>query len=273
MPLPTADTLRAAATTLKKQSQALEALATATEPLSAGRVSAALAAWEKAGNADAAALVNSVQAWAADEKSTRRERLAAELRAGCERAGVELAVVTRDPLELRLPPLGVRIDVEGGQAEIVYAREVLATCDADADSILRARAAALADLEADAWDPVAFHGQLRRAWHRAAPGPGEWAEIAEVLPELAFLRQGRAFRLDPSPRKFAAYTKVQLAWDLWRLRRDRALSADGWRLTVAPATGASTRDKTRVYWLEDDRGAGQFHLTLRFVREEAPRAD
>lgn len=271
MPLPAADALRSAASVLKKQSQALEALALAVEPPSPAKVAAAHALWEKAGQADPSALVAPVADWLREEKTGRRERLSSELRAGCERAGVELLVVTRDPLELRLPPLGVRVDLEAGEAEITFAREVLATTDTTAEGILRARATALASLEAAPWDAAAFHAALRRAWSRCTLGSGDWAELADVLPELAFLRQGKAFRQDPSPKRFEPYPKAQLAYDLWRLRRDRALSQDGWRLSVAPATGASTRDKVRVYWLEDDRGAGQFHLTLRFTREEPPR--
>lgn len=267
MPLPSPDQLRAAAATLKRQSQALDALAAAVDPPVAGKVAAAWAAWEKAGSADLAALAD-VPAWMAEEKAGRRERLSHTLRASCEKAGVELAVVTRDPLELRLAPLGVSIDVEANRAALTFGRQELAVAEADSDAILRARADALTALEATPWEPAAFHARLRRAWSRSAASPGDWAEIAEVLPELVFLSQSRAFRADPSARRFEPYSRAQLCYDLWRLRRDRVLTQDGWRLTVAPATGASTKDKSRVFWLEDDRGQGQWHLTLRFVREE-----
>lgn len=267
MPLPSPDALRAAVATLKRQAQALDALATAVDPPAAGKIAAAWAAWEKAGAPDLAALAE-VPAWLTEERTGRRERLALALRAGCERAGIELAVLTRDPIELRLPPLGVSIDVEANRAAVTFGRQDLAVAEADADAILRARADALATLEATPWEPATFHARLRRAWTRAASTPGDWAEIAEVLPELVFLSQSRAFRADPSAKRFEPYSRAQLCYDLWRLRRDRALTQDGWRLTVAPATGASTKDKSRVFWLEDERGQGQWHLTLRFVREE-----
>lgn len=273
MSIPPPAALKDAAARLKKQAKALETLANVITPPAAARIELALVALEKAGAVDVPALRADMAAWLVEEKAGRRERLNADLRAGCEAAGVELLVITRDPLELRIPPLGVRIDVEAGKSTLTFGRENVEAADASAGGILAARTRALAALEGTGWDPAGFHLRLRRAWSRSAPEPGAWVEIAELLPELVFLSQPKAFRADPSARRFVAYSRAQLCYDLWRLRRDRGLSHDGWRLTVAPATGASTKDKSRVFWLEDDRGAGQYHLTLRFVREDTTRVD
>lgn len=273
MSLPAPVALKDAATRLKKQAKVLESLAKAAEPPTPARLDAGLAALDKIGRADVARLHADIAAWLVDERAGRRERLSADLRAGSDAAGIELLVITRDPLELRLPPIGVRVDVEAGKSVLTFGREEVATADASAAGILAARTAAVAALEGKGWDAAALHLRLRRAWSRAAAEPGAWAEIAEILPELAFLSQPKAFRADPSPRRFVPYARAQLCYDLWRLRRDRALTQDGWRLTVAPATGASTKDKSRVFWLEDDRGVGQYHLTLRFVREDGPRGE
>ena len=36
---------------------------------------------------------------------------------------------------------------------------------------------------------------------------------------------------------------------------------------------ACTKDKARVFWVEDGEGRGAWHLTLRFVREEEIHAE
>lgn len=265
--LPTPDELRRAVITLKAQVKALEGLAKAVAPPAPVGLAKGFAALEKAGEVDVGALRVRIGAWITDEKVSRRERLSAALRAGCEAEQIELVVLSKEPLELNLSPLTVQIDIEGNKAEVCFSKQVLEASAADGPAILAARRRALQALEGDPWDAGAFHTMLHKAWTRAAP-TGGWAELIDVLPELVLLRQPRAFRLDPDPKRFVPYSRARFAYDLWRLRRDRSLTRDGWRLSIAPATGASTKDKKQVYWLEDDRGQGQYHNTLRFVREE-----
>lgn len=265
-PLPSPEFLLRTAKALKAQAKAIAVLAKAVSPPSPDRLGRGLAALEKAGGADVSAVRMEIEAWLAEEKAGRRERLSTALRAGCEAANLELLVLSKAPLELRLPPISARIDLEANRAELLYSQQLLASCEADAAAILTARRGAVAALEGEGWATAAFHTLLHRAWTRAAPGGG-WAELVDVLPEVVLLHQPRSFRLDPAPKRFVSYSRAQFAYDLWRLRRDRALSQNGWRLSVAPATGASTKDKKAVFWLEDDRGQGQYHLTLRFVRE------
>lgn len=212
-----------------------------------------------------AALAGELVAWVEHERSTRGARLRADLRAACAERDIPVGVLSRDPLELYLPPITVRVDVDADRADLSFARIRLARCRADGVAVAAARDEAVAGLEGDSWDPNRYLGQLRDAWARA--GRGDWVELVDVLPELALLRQPAAFRKNPVARQFQPYPRVQFAYDLWRLRRDRCLAADGWRLTLGSATGGSTRDKSRVLWLEDGRGGGQYHLTLRFVRE------
>ena len=212
-----------------------------------------------------AELADSLAAWVEHERVTRGARLRSDLRAACETRGFPLTVLSRDPLELYLAPVTVSIDVSKDRADVSFGRIRLSRCRADGAAIVAAREEAVRQLEGESWDPEAFFDQLRRAWSRA--GRGDWAELVDVLPELALIKQSAAFRKDPTAKRFQPYPRVQFAYDLWRLRRDRCLGANGWRLTLGSATGGSTRDKTRVLWLEDGRGGGQYHLTLRFVRE------
>ncbi len=264
--LPSPEFLRRTAKILKAQAKALEGLAGAAAPASPERLARGLAALEKAGGADVGALSTEIEGWLAGEKASRRERLSTALRAGCEAEGIELLVLSKAPLELRLPPVSARIDLDTNRAELLHSQQVLETCEADGAAILAARRRVVSALEGESWNAAAFHALLYKAWSRAAPA-GTWAELVDVLPEVVLLHQPRSFRLDPAPKRFAPYSRARFAYDLWRLRRDRALSQNGWRLSVAPATGSSTKDKKAVFWLEDDRGQGQYHLTLRFVRE------
>ena len=198
------------------------------------------------------------------ERAARGPTLAAALKRACESEGIGLAVLTRSPLELRLPPLGVQVDLDADRADVVFGRQRLARVGARADEILAARREALAELEGKDWDPAAFLGLVFEAWRGLSPR-GDWVELSQVLPRLAWLRQGPAFHREPNARNFAPWSRAGFCYDLHRLRRDRCLSHEGWRLSLGPATGGSTRDKKRVFWLEDADGRGQYHLTLRFV--------
>ncbi len=212
------------------------------------------------------------ESWLENERLDRRDRLARELKAACSALGVPLSIVTRDPLEIRLAPLSVMIDLDQGRATLQFGRQELLHCPTDAAEIVTARTKALAQLERKGWTPEVFHGELREAWKKAAARGGrgdDWIELAEVLPELAFSIQTRRWRRDPKSRHYTDYGKAQMIFELHRLRECGALSRDSWRLVLGPATGSSTRDKGRVFWIEDGTtGRGSYHLTLRFVRNE-----
>ncbi|HJN76225.1 MAG TPA: hypothetical protein QGF58_20015 [Myxococcota bacterium] len=203
-------------------------------------------------------LVEELGAWLSWEERTRGRRLVQGLTGSCE-------VISRDPLRLRVAPLTVNVDVENNRAELRFAELQLARVPADAERILAAHAELIAALEPGDWSAQGFLRHLLQAWRQR--GEGGWAELIEVLPVLALQLQSDAFRRDPTARNFRPYPKVQFAYDLARLRRERCFSVDGWRLSLGPATGSSTRDKRRVFWLEDPRGRGQWHLSLRFVED------
>ena len=267
---PSRQPLEQLAKQLRARSSAVMALAGALGKRSPAKAEKAITKLEALQVDELAPLLEHVRGWLAAEKATRRGRLAADLRDACAAGGLDLMVLSQDPLELRIPPLSALLDVDRNKAELRFADQVLATTEARADLLLDAHARVCKNLESGKWDPAAYLGLLRQAWRRASTPTTEWVELVDVLPELALLIQSRRFRRDPSARNFKPYPKAQFAYDLWRLRRDRVLSAAGWRLSLGPATGGSTRDKGRVLRLEDDRGRGQYHLALRFVREEAP---
>lgn len=219
---------------------------------------------------EASALREVAAAWLRSERDGRRRRLAETIRGKCKKQGIRLLVLTKEPLEIRLPPLSVRIDLEKVRAAVLFGRVEIGSAVAAATEILKARDKALKALERRKWSPRTFHRELRTAWGAAGRRLGRadgWIELAEVLPELAFRVQGPGWRFDPTPKNLTPYGKAQFLYDLHRLRAAGALAHDGWRLALGPATGASTRDKRKVFWVEDGEGRGSYHLTLRFTRE------
>lgn len=213
------------------------------------------------------ALVAVGEDWLAEERRGRRGRLSRELKAAAAEQGVELRVVTKEPLELRLAPLTVALDLEKGRATLLFGRQTLTTCPTDAIEIMTARKKALAGLQRKGWTAEGFHQELRQAW-RAVAGRGDWVELADVLPQLAFAVQTAHWRRDPSSRNFTEYGKAKMLYELYRIKEEGILSQNGWRLSLGPATGGSTRDKARVFWVEDASGRGAYHLTMRFVKDE-----
>jgi hypothetical protein len=198
-----------------------------------------------------------------------RSRLGRELRDACAAAGVGFVVLSReDPVEVRLPPLLLRLDFGRGRAELLFAREVVAVSAPDAERILSAREKALRSLESG-FDPERFFSDCLSAYRAAlavAGRPeGERVEILDFLPFLALLGQSRAFRANPAKATFRPYGKARFAYDVLRLRRAGALSRHGLRMNFGVATGNSASRKDRVVYLEDENGDGEYKLTVFFT--------
>jgi hypothetical protein len=190
-------------------------------------------------------------------------------------------VVTTAPLELRISPLAVVFDEDLESATLQFARETLARVPAEAGAVLAAHAAAVAALDGPGWDPAARFEQLRAAWQARGGGWQDLcATLAPLVPLVPLVPLSPAVPppVDPAgpPAGGAAPAvgmapvppRAQLAWDLWRLRRDRALCSGGLRLCLAPATGGAVQHKDVVLMLEDDEGRGQWHRSFTFAPEE-----
>lgn len=200
-----------------------------------------------------------------------REGLARELRDACAQRGLSMRVLRREePVELRIPPLGLRIDREKGRAELSFARLVVESAPAEAGAILAARERALAALTSG-FDAARFFEAARKAWlaaRAAAESAGERVEITDFLPQLALQLQKPAFRVDPRAKSFSDYPRARFAYDLLQLRRAGKLAQNGWRLNLGVATGTSATQKQRVLFVEDEEGEGEFKLTVFFTRVE-----
>ena len=63
----------------------------------------------------------------------------------------------------------------------------------------------------------------------------------------------------------SGYTRAQFAFDLARLKSERRLVVDAQRVDLGVATGLATQKKRSVFWIEDERGAGQYFATFRLL--------
>ncbi|MFT7620037.1 MAG: hypothetical protein ACI97A_003694 [Planctomycetota bacterium] len=217
-------------------------------------------------------LIEEVAAFLEKRDQENRERLGADLKAACDERELEMKVLRKDDLvELRINPLAVVIDRKKGRASIQFAKETILEVQAEAHAILDGYDDALRILSGD-FDPSTFHDDCFRAWlasRAAGGGKSERVEVVDFLPYLALQRQSAGFRKDPKQSVFRDYTRVQFAWDVLRLREQRMLIHNGLRLNLGVATGTSASKKSRVIFFEDDRGDGEYKLTVFFTKEES----
>jgi hypothetical protein len=200
----------------------------------------------------------------------QRRELAKRLSEACAARGLELAVVQREePVVVRIPPFAVEIDRNKGRATLQFARLALDTSAADATAIVE-----LVERRREAWtrdfEPTRFFDACRNAWAAARAtglgGQSERVEILDLMPFLALQLQSSKFLKDPSAKNFVDYSRAHFAFDLMQLRRAGLLVHDGWRLNLGVATGTSASDKKRALFVEDERGQGEFKLTVYFTR-------
>jgi hypothetical protein len=200
----------------------------------------------------------------------QRRELARQLAEACQRRGLELIVVRREePVEVRIPPFAIEIDRTKGRATLQFARLPFDTCAAEAEAI-----AELVVRQSDSWthdfDSTRYFEACRNAWAAARAtglgGQSERVELLDFLPFLALQLQPAKFLQEPSAKHFVDYSRVRFAFDLMQLRRAGALSHDGWRLNLGVATGITASNKKRVLFVEDERGQGEYKLTIYFTR-------
>ena len=241
----------------------------ALSKLAGGLRKAALPEGELKGRVEA--LLSAVDAHLGDEERRLKLYFGRDLRDTAAKAGLPFAPLTTDPPEFRLGLFTVAIDMPRRAAMLRYARVDLEKLALSPTAIVNAATQQGKRLEGRDFDAGRFFDQLLAAYqihlHRRGEAFGARVDIVDLIAEVAFVRQGKAFYEDPRPENFMPYGRVQLAYDLARLRRAGKLSHRGFRLGLGAATGGSTRQKADVLYLEDERGSGQWYLSLRFSRE------
>ena len=283
---PTAERVAQTQSAWKLEAQALGKLATAFGPLTRPKIYEDLTKLPAILNkveakirslsvADrGAAVLKEIRNELDERKRRMQERLAKDLAAACKAHGLELRVLSRDdPVEVRIPPFAIQINRTKGQAELRFARQPIATCEADATAILKAHGQALTAMR-KGFRAESFFDACIKAWRAAcgagSSGSGERVEILDFLPHLALQLQPSAFRVEPSERNYRGYSRARFAFDVLSLRSAGMLRRDGWRMNLGVATGTTATKKNRTLFFEDENGEGEFKLTVFFTRAEAP---
>lgn len=181
----------------------------------------------------------------------------AELRRAAEREGLLPRLVSERPEEWRLGPLTVALKAAGA-AELRYARVAVARSSADPTAIMGAWARAIDLLRARSLPPDAFLLLLSDCYasliDKAGLPAGERVSLVTLRTEVARRKRGQ--------------TRAQFAWDVNRLRRERRLVYQGRRIDLGVATGNAALIRSRVVWIEDDSGSGQYYVSFRMLETQ-----
>ncbi|MGM9991461.1 MAG: hypothetical protein ACI376_01245 [Candidatus Bruticola sp.] len=97
---------------------------------------------------------------------------------------------------------------------------------------------------------------------------GDRVPLHDIWAVLSVLRQSRKFRENGAPSLFKEYSRLQFCWDIVRLRRCAGLQCGKLRLNLSTATIGTTKNKEKVFWLDDGVGNGQYYLSLWFQNKE-----
>ncbi len=180
-----------------------------------------------------------------------------------EGAGLPWQRLTTD--EMRVGEATVRLDLDKGEADILYARETLDVVRAEPRAVVEGVRKHLAALtRAD--EPAVVFQEIAQAYRillaRLGLAFGERVNLVDLLPALFFVRQPESFWKKQEPKALRPVTRAQLAWDLDHLQHAHSLEHDGLRIGLGTATGGSTAKKANVLFLESAPAGGQYFLTF-----------
>jgi hypothetical protein len=164
-------------------------------------------------------------------------------------------LISDRPEEWRLGPLTVAAGPRG--AELRYARVAVGRAVPEPEAIMEGWRRALAGLVARSLAPEVLLPTLAESYAailtREGRRAGDRVDLVAIRAEVT--------------RRRPRHTRAQFAWDLARLRRERRLVHDGRRIDLGIATGQVAALRSRVVWIEDESGAGQYYLHFRMLEE------
>jgi len=212
-------------------------------------------------------ILKSIAADQQQRANRRRVEFGRTLHENAEKEGLECKMITSEPMEFSLPPFTVTVNLDQNIAHLNYARLPLEEMPAKPERIIAGCGKNLTMLE-KGWSSERFFDALHEAYQirlfKEKTRLGERLPLTALIPYVALSFQGEKFLSDPVAGNYRPYGRVQMAYDLSRLRRTGLLQRNGWRVNLGAATGSSTRDKKGVLYIEDNPGQGQYYLTIWF---------
>ncbi|MCP4677064.1 MAG: hypothetical protein GY854_16425 [Deltaproteobacteria bacterium] len=182
--------------------------------------------------------------------------------------GLEVRLMTAEPMEYEMSPFTVVVDLAMNLATIKYARLALEETQARPEQIVEMHKKLMKRFETG-WSAEQFFEALYQAYRielaRKKIPKGDRVTLVDLMGQVALAFQPPKFLGNPVAGNYRPYGRVRYAWDLARLRRAGMLGRNGVRLNLGAATGTSTRRKDDVLYVEESVGRGQYYLTLWFV--------
>lgn len=191
-----------------------------------------------------------------------------QLTSECRAQEIECRQVGQSPPCYRIGVMDVELDMHGQRAFLSYSKVDWITVPLSPGDIITACHRFVELHQTPNFQASQHLERLFRAYRRrlelVGGQPGDRVDLKEIWAEVTFLLQSPAYYQDPSSKRFLDYSRTQFIFDLGRLRQSATLDYKGFRLTLGTATVGSTKDKSKVFYLEES-GRGQYYLSLAFT--------
>ena len=175
-----------------------------------------------------------------------------------------MKLVSDNPLVIYVHPLTLEVQFDACKATWTYAHEALDTTSLDPDEIMAAHAARLDIFRATRIDSAHFFSLCRQAYEMAIIKnnlkSGDRVDLVDLLTPLAWLWPAE----QSSKKAFSPLPKYILAYQLQKLRSDKMLQNNGFRIDLGAATGGTTRNKNNVLYIPHSSIEGQYYLSICF---------
>lgn len=176
----------------------------------------------------------------------------------------QMKIVSDNPLVIYVHPLTLEVQFDACKATWTYAHETLDTTSLDPDEIMAAHAARLDIFRASRIDSAQFFSLCRQAYEMAIIKnnlkSGDRVDLVELLNPLSWLWPNDL----SSKKSLAPFPKYILAYQLQKLRADKLLQNNGYRIDLGAATGGTTRNKNNVLYIAHSSVEGQYYLSICF---------
>ncbi|MGM9997782.1 MAG: hypothetical protein ACI38Q_00030 [Candidatus Bruticola sp.] len=230
----------------------------------------------------------SLRTWALKETENAFRK---NFRAAAAESGWEVRCTGAEPLEFKVGPFYIRPNFAEGTCSVAYARvSAIDNLPLEASSVFtylnsltellnsngykngligglksdspEGHELFCQEYFADVW--TAYNTMLRCR----RKSVGDRVPLHDIWAVLSVLRQNQEFRDSGDSRFFKEYSRLQFCWDIVRLRRCGGLQRGKLRLNLSTATIGTTKNKEKVFWLDDGVGNGQYYLSLWFQNKE-----